>query len=161
MRFDPLPPVCIQERLRTRRAWVLDEAPGEQRLRGSGELTTDDDVSPPDNITVYNTIADNDATADNTHRRRDALRPARASGSATRASPAGWRGSGAPICASAWKGFVRSAVSGDTAGRPCLELLQAARDAGTSAGEELMARVAGPSWSCCPPRSANATSAKP
>ncbi|MGA2163348.1 MAG: AAA family ATPase, partial [Solirubrobacteraceae bacterium] len=39
--------------------------------------------------------------------------------------------------------FVRGAVSGDTAARPWLELLQAARDAGTSAGEELMARVAG------------------
>ncbi|HEV3321782.1 MAG TPA: AAA family ATPase [Solirubrobacteraceae bacterium] len=39
--------------------------------------------------------------------------------------------------------FVRGAVSGDTAGRPWLELLQAARDAGTSAGEELAARVAG------------------
>ncbi len=38
--------------------------------------------------------------------------------------------------------FVRGAVSGDTAGRPWLELLQAARDAGTSAGEELAARVA-------------------
>ena len=34
-------------------------------------------------------------------------------------------------------------MSGDTAGRPWLELLQAARDAGTSAGEELAARVAG------------------
>ncbi len=39
--------------------------------------------------------------------------------------------------------FVGGAVSGDTAGRPWLELLQAARDAGTSAGEELAARVAG------------------
>jgi DNA polymerase-3 subunit delta' len=39
--------------------------------------------------------------------------------------------------------FVRGAVSGDTPGRPWLELLQAARDAGTSAGEELAARVAG------------------
>jgi DNA polymerase III subunit delta' len=38
--------------------------------------------------------------------------------------------------------FVCGAVSGDTAGRPWLELLQAARDAGTSAGEELTARVA-------------------
>ncbi len=39
--------------------------------------------------------------------------------------------------------FVRGAVSGDTAGRPWLELLQAAREAGTSAGEELAARAAG------------------
>jgi DNA polymerase-3 subunit delta' len=39
--------------------------------------------------------------------------------------------------------FVRGTVSGDTAGRPWLELLQAARDAGMSAGEELAARVAG------------------
>jgi DNA polymerase-3 subunit delta' len=37
--------------------------------------------------------------------------------------------------------FVRGAVSGETAERPWLELLQAARDAGTSAGEELTARV--------------------
>jgi DNA polymerase III subunit delta' len=40
------------------------------------------------------------------------------------------------------EGFVRGAVSGDTAGRPWLELLQAARDAGGSASEELAARVA-------------------
>ncbi len=40
------------------------------------------------------------------------------------------------------EGYVRGAVSGDTADRPWLELLQAARDAGTSAGEELAERVA-------------------
>jgi DNA polymerase-3 subunit delta' len=39
--------------------------------------------------------------------------------------------------------FVGGALRGDTAGRPWLELLQAARDAGAVAGEELAARVAG------------------
>ncbi len=39
--------------------------------------------------------------------------------------------------------FVRGALRGDTAGRPWLELVQAARDAGGVAGEELAARVAG------------------
>jgi DNA polymerase III subunit delta' len=38
--------------------------------------------------------------------------------------------------------YVRGALSGDTGARPWLELLQAARDAGAGAGEELAARAA-------------------
>jgi DNA polymerase-3 subunit delta' len=40
------------------------------------------------------------------------------------------------------EGFVRGALHGDTAARPWVELLQAARDAGAGAGEELAARMA-------------------
>jgi DNA polymerase-3 subunit delta' len=51
-------------------------------------------------------------------------------------------GQGAALRASA-EGFVRSAVAGRTAARPWLAMLDAAKAAGTSAGEEAQRRLAG------------------
>ncbi len=134
VRFDPLPSARIEERLRTRGAneerlrtrgaGVLDEAPGEQRLGVAGEPTTADattaDAADAATLAACARLGLGDA--------RLASRLAGEWGTHLRERV---------------EKFVRSAVSGDTAGRPWLELLQAARDAGTSAGEELMGRVAG------------------
>lgn len=103
VRFDPLPPARIEERLRER---------GEPAVAGG--------ASADATLAACARLALGDA--------RLAGRLAGEWGSHLRARV---------------EAFVRGAANGDTAGRPWLELLQAARDAGTSAGEELAARVAG------------------
>ena len=117
VRFDPLPPARIEERLRARGAWAPAGAPGEERpVQDGGESATADAAT----LAACARLGLGDA--------RLAGRLAGEWGSRLRERV---------------EGFVRAAASGDTAGRPWLGLLQAARDAGTSAGEELAARVAG------------------
>jgi DNA polymerase-3 subunit delta' len=127
VRFDPLPPARIEERLMDRladrgaRAFAGapgEGAPGEQeRPMGTGGEPATADAT---------TLA---ACA------RLGLGDARLAGRLS--------GEWGSRLRERVEGFVRGAISGDTAGRPWLELLQAARDAGTSAGEDLAARVAG------------------
>ncbi len=131
VRFDPLPPARIEERLRARGTSAFAEAPGEERPVGTaGEPTGGTAVEatgaadggvPTENATLAACARLGLGDA------RLADRLAGEWGSRLRERV---------------EAFVRGAVSGDTAARPWLELLQAARDAGTSAGEELMARVA-------------------
>jgi DNA polymerase III subunit delta' len=114
VRFDPLPPARIEERLR-------EETPGGERPVGAGgEPATADGTTADATLAACARLGLGDA--------RLAGRLAGAWGSRLRERV---------------EAFVRGAIGGDTAGRPWLELLQAARDAGTSAGEELAARVAG------------------
>ncbi len=121
VRFDPLAPARIEQRLRERGGVTLAGAPGEERPVGAGgELAAAEGTAADATLAACARLGLGDA--------RLAGRLAEEWGSRLRARV---------------EAFVSGAVSGDTAGRPWLELLQAARDAGTSAGEELAARVAG------------------
>jgi DNA polymerase III subunit delta' len=121
VRFDPLPPARIEERLRSEGAWALAPVPSEEH---SAEAARE-------HVTTEVTTADATLAAC----ARLGLGDARLAGRL-----AGEWGS---RLRERVETFVRGAASGDTAERPWLELLQAARDAGASAGEELAARVAG------------------
>lgn len=121
VRFDPLPPARIEEQLAARGASALAGAPGGERpVDGAGQpATADGTTADAATLAACARLGLGDA--------RLASRLAGESGTHLRERV---------------EAFVRGAVSGDTAARPWLELLQAARDAGTSAGEELTARVA-------------------
>ncbi len=125
VRFDPLPPARIEQRLRERGGDSGGEAlvavPGEEPPVGAGG----------EPATVDAPIADATLAACARLGLGDARLAGRLAGE--------WGGQ----LRTRVEAFVRGAVSGDTAGRPWMELLQAARDAGTGAGEELAARVAG------------------
>jgi DNA polymerase III subunit delta' len=114
VRFDPLPAVRIEERLRARATSAAAGA-----------------LARADGTTANGTVADATLAACARLGLGDARLAHRLAGE--------W---GSRLRERV-EAFVRGAVSGDTAGRPWMELLQAARDAGTSAGEELAARVAG------------------
>ena len=78
---------------------------------------------------------------------------------ATPASRAGWRASRGRATRERAEGFVRGAMSGETArgaGGHVDRLLQAARDAGSGRGRGARG-AGGRSWDCCQPKSANAT----
>lgn len=120
VRFDPLPPARIEERLRSEGALVLAGAPSEERPVEAGR----------EHATAGATITEATLAACARLGLGDAHLARRLAGE--------W---GSRLRERV-ETFVRGAASGDTAGRPWLELLQAARDAGTSAGEELAARVA-------------------
>ncbi len=122
VRFDPLAPARIEKRLR-----LLAAPPGEQRPT----------AAPGEELPVEPATVEEGTTADATLAACARLGLGDASLAGRLAGEWGAR------TRARVEGFVRGAVSGDTAGRPWLELLQAARDAGTSAGEELAARVAG------------------
>jgi len=128
VRFDPLPPARIEERLRSERALALADAPGGEPGIG---------VAGEGGPLAAGSIEADAATADATLAACARL----GLGDARLASRlAGEWGSRLRERVEA---FVSGAASGDTAACPWLELLQAARDAGTSAGDELAARVAG------------------
>lgn len=136
VRFDPLPPARIEARLRAREASAPARPPGEQRPVGpAGGPTTADGATTE--------IAGEPATADGTAAHAATLAACARLGLGDARLAGRLAGEWGTNLRARVEGFVRGAVSGDTAARPWLELLQAARDAGASAGEELMARVAG------------------
>lgn len=147
VRFDPLPPARIEERLRTRGAAALAGASDEERpVDGPGQLTTAGG-STADSPTACGTTGDSttadDSTADSTTADTATLAACARLGLGDARLASRLAGEWGTRLRERVEAFVRGAVSGDTAARPWLELLQAARDAGTSAGEELMGRVAG------------------
>ncbi len=130
VRFDPLPPGRIEERLRSE-GLALAGAPGEERSVEAGREHATAEATITGATITGATITEATLAACARLGLGDARLARRLAGE--------W---GSRLRERV-ETFVRGAASGDTAGRPWLELLQAARDAGTSAGEELAARAAG------------------
>jgi DNA polymerase III subunit delta' len=114
VRFDPLPSGRIEERLAERGA--LAPSPDDS---GSTDLPDESDEQRALCLAACARLALGDA--------RLAARLTGAEGRALREHA---------------EGFVRAALCGDTSGRPWMGLLQASREAGEAAGEELAARRA-------------------